>query len=283
MSRLIRFIALLYPRRWRQRYGAEFDALLKDVRPDGRTLADVLTGALAMHLRVWGSWNIFAVSALVGATLAAGLFVAIPKSYVSTELIKLEIERKPNGHHRFDTKRLNDSVESYGNLTELITLDGLYPNRRSKMPMASVVEEMRKNISISLGSSPAGHSLRITIGFNYSDPRMAQKVTQELATRFLNENLRQPQGIDLQILGPASLPQSPFYPSKPVIIGLGATCFLLLWAALSVWRSVSARQYATAGSSISSYGIPVRSAMASGPGTGCCAETPGECLPQSYY
>jgi hypothetical protein len=37
MSRLIRFIARFYPRSWRERYGAEFTALLEDVRPDGRT------------------------------------------------------------------------------------------------------------------------------------------------------------------------------------------------------------------------------------------------------
>jgi len=225
MSRLIHFLARLYPRSWQQRYGVEYAALLEDMRPDGRTAANVFIGALAMHIRAWKSWKILAASAGIAAAVVVGLFVAIPNSYVSRELIKFEWQT--GGRHRIDVKRLRESVESYGNLTELITVDGLYPNQRSRMPMEDVVEEMRRNIELTplLSAGVPG----FTIAFSYSDPRVAQKVTQELSSRFLNENLRQPQGINLQILDPASLPQSPFYPSKPVIIGFGIACFLLMW------------------------------------------------------
>lgn len=40
----------LYPRAWRERYGAEFQALLQDGRGDLRTSANVLWGALCEHI-----------------------------------------------------------------------------------------------------------------------------------------------------------------------------------------------------------------------------------------
>jgi hypothetical protein len=44
----------LYPRRWRDRYGEEFAALLAESRPGPRLLADVLRGALDAHVREGG-------------------------------------------------------------------------------------------------------------------------------------------------------------------------------------------------------------------------------------
>ena len=41
MKRLIRFLARLYPTRWRERYGEEFDALLEDSLPRWRDAWDV--------------------------------------------------------------------------------------------------------------------------------------------------------------------------------------------------------------------------------------------------
>jgi hypothetical protein len=46
MSWLLR----LYPRRWRERYGDEFAALLEDVRPGPRATLDVLVSGLLAHL-----------------------------------------------------------------------------------------------------------------------------------------------------------------------------------------------------------------------------------------
>ncbi|MBZ5580252.1 MAG: hypothetical protein LAP40_27155 [Acidobacteriia bacterium] len=53
MKRLVRVIARLYPKSWRDRYGVEFDALLDDAGADARTAADVLAGALLMQIRTW--------------------------------------------------------------------------------------------------------------------------------------------------------------------------------------------------------------------------------------
>jgi capsular polysaccharide biosynthesis protein len=251
MSRMIRFLARLYPRSWRERYGAEYAALLEDVRPDGRTAANVLTGALAMQVRNWKSWGILAGSALLGAAVIAGLFVAMPNSYVSSAVLKFG-EQGDRADTIDDINTLVMNVESRATMTRVITTFNLYQRERSRETLEDVIEEMKKQIIIQpLGANPA-----FAIRFNYYDPHVAQKVTQYLATLFLAENLRNNSSISLSVLDAASLPQSPFYPNKPLIIGFGVACFLVMWGALSARRSVSARRYATAGSSISSPELP---------------------------
>jgi Gram-negative bacterial TonB protein C-terminal len=47
---LLRWAARLYPESWRERYGAEFDALLEDVSPSFGDVCDVLGGALRARL-----------------------------------------------------------------------------------------------------------------------------------------------------------------------------------------------------------------------------------------
>jgi hypothetical protein len=50
MRRWIRLAAALYPRRWRERYSAEFQALIEDVNPGWREFTDVMLGALKMQM-----------------------------------------------------------------------------------------------------------------------------------------------------------------------------------------------------------------------------------------
>ncbi len=48
--RLARLLMSLYPRRWRERYGAEFEALLETGRGDLRTSINVVGAALREHI-----------------------------------------------------------------------------------------------------------------------------------------------------------------------------------------------------------------------------------------
>ena len=69
MRLVIRFAAKLYPRSWRERYGAEFDALLDDIGADPRIVLDVLTEAVGMQVR---RYSAIGSAGLLGAT-ALGL------------------------------------------------------------------------------------------------------------------------------------------------------------------------------------------------------------------
>lgn len=58
MRTLIRLAARLYPETWRERYAAEFDALLDDMSPSLRDVCDVLWGALRVRTTaVVDSWT----------------------------------------------------------------------------------------------------------------------------------------------------------------------------------------------------------------------------------
>jgi 1-aminocyclopropane-1-carboxylate deaminase/D-cysteine desulfhydrase-like pyridoxal-dependent ACC family enzyme len=79
MRRLSQFIARLYPRSWRERYGAEFFALLEDVGADWQTSADILKGALEMQIRAVGLVKILLAVGLAGTLTAMAARYAIPQ------------------------------------------------------------------------------------------------------------------------------------------------------------------------------------------------------------
>src|SRR5580658_6311591 len=71
MQRLSRIFAKLYPRRWRERYGAEFHALLDDSGADGRTAFNVLTGAMVMQVQTWKTWGPVVLLGAVALSVAS--------------------------------------------------------------------------------------------------------------------------------------------------------------------------------------------------------------------
>lgn len=49
----MRHISRLYPRRWRRRYGTEFEALIEELPTTPGNLVDVAAGAFRAHLAEW--------------------------------------------------------------------------------------------------------------------------------------------------------------------------------------------------------------------------------------
>lgn len=75
MKRLSHFLVCLYPRSWRERYGEEFSALIEDVSPTWRTVANVMKGALEMRTQTWSFGRILLAAGILGAlTLAIAHF-----------------------------------------------------------------------------------------------------------------------------------------------------------------------------------------------------------------
>jgi hypothetical protein len=67
MRTLIRLAAKLYPHSWRERYGAEFEALLNDTHADSGMALNVLKGAALMQFHRWwkaGTAVLFGAAAL---------------------------------------------------------------------------------------------------------------------------------------------------------------------------------------------------------------------------
>ncbi len=76
MNRWTRLAMLVYPRRWRQRYGMEFETLVDDTGGGWRVVADVTRHALLMrtrdHLRRLAAAPVFTITAVVTLAIAIG-------------------------------------------------------------------------------------------------------------------------------------------------------------------------------------------------------------------
>ena len=101
-------------------------------------------------------------------------------------------------------EQIHDRITATPNLIEVITKLNLYPDQRDHMPMSAVVRTMQGAIQLDLRSSDLANpsaaqhlnarqlsAIAFTIGFDYKDPLVAQQVTNELISRFLDEDLKQ--------------------------------------------------------------------------------------------
>jgi hypothetical protein len=223
MRSLIRFAARLYPRAWKERYGIEFAALLEDVSPDWRTSLDILKGALVMQMRSWNFGRMLAVAGAAGALVALAVSFAMPRRYDSTAVLRMVPLTADQVIH------LVQETENRPSLVQIIQTFGLYERERAKTPIEDIVERMKRQIII----RPLDNHSAFTIQFGYNDPVLAQRVTQDLTTRFIEAGVSEalhstdatvPQPIDLQVLDPANLPVRPVAPNRLniAIAGLAA-------------------------------------------------------------
>jgi len=98
---------------------------------------------------------------------------------------------------------IQQRVLSTSSLVEMITKFDLYAKTRLNTPIADVADVMRDKIKLELVSStfanPASaqrvspgqlSAIAFNLSFDYSDPLIAQQVTNELVSRFLDEDLK---------------------------------------------------------------------------------------------
>ncbi len=262
MKLLTRLAARLYPKPWRDRYGAEFAALLEDVKPDSRASLDIVKGALLMQMTGWNAGRILVVGGLLGALAAFGASYLIPKTYVSQAVVKTTPARTSSipaaDVDREVTDRINEisqNVFSRTALTTIIQRFGLYQGERSRMPLEDVIELMRKNIAIlpiqRMVGSPPPRVPAVAIQFSYQDPRVAQMVTQELVSRYIDQNMSAGAHafapITLELLDPASLPFNPVSPRPLRITTMGLALGLTLGAIVAYVQRTPQPMLASAG------------------------------------
>ena len=244
----MRFLARLYPASWRQRYGVEFAALLEDISPDWRASLDITKGALEMQIRSWNFGKILAITGVTGALLALGLSFAIPRQYVSTAVLKVDPPPSPVTAAAATAKTneyvlgLTQRVASRTALTATINRFDLYRAERARMPIEDVIESMKRNISIvpiRPAASGDGAGMAFAIRFVSGDAATAQKVTEDLAGRFIGQNVRyaaEAGPMTLRLLDPANLPRNPAFPKRPLITTLGLAAGLAVGIMLAGLR-----------------------------------------------
>lgn len=148
MSWIARLAMRLYPRQWRQRYGAELQALVEDSGTTWQSAVDVTKGALIMRLTAFDR-PVFAVSvcALLGAAAGAVAVAAMPVRHASAFTIAVE-SSAPTEEGRI--RALISKAFSDANLQGVIEQFGLYGRNSGQPESADAVLRFRQDIGVTL-------------------------------------------------------------------------------------------------------------------------------------
>jgi hypothetical protein len=180
MNRLAKMLAKLYPKCWRSRYEAEFEALLDEVKQSWRGALDILKGAISMQLRMWSSGKIVGVGAVAGLIVGLGCWLVMPNQYASLALVRIPAccdASTADGRERLDS--LMRFLLSRSTLSTMSQVHGLYPVELKKMPLEEVLQKMKQGIQIrpaTLGELSSRRAFQaIQIEFVYPDAALAQR------------------------------------------------------------------------------------------------------------
>jgi polysaccharide chain length determinant protein (PEP-CTERM system associated) len=143
---------------------------------------------------IFGPFLFTLVASVVGVYL-------YPDSFVSQAVVKIVPQQVPqNMVQSAINQQMSDRINSMAQtilsrsvLTTIINSFGLYQRERSRMPIEDVVEEMKRAIQIQPVASPTGTADRLpafAVSFSYDNRLIAQRVVQDLTSRFIDENIR---------------------------------------------------------------------------------------------
>jgi polysaccharide biosynthesis transport protein len=140
--------------------------------------------------------------------VSAGLALGLPSIYRSQATILIEQQEIPNELVRSTVTSyageriqiISQRVMTSENLGKIIDSYGLYKDERENTSMTLLAEKLRNDIGLDMISAdvvdprsgrPTTATIAFTLSFTNKDPRIAQKITNELVSLYLDENLRQ--------------------------------------------------------------------------------------------
>ncbi len=141
---------------------------------------------------VFGPFLLTLVASVVGVYIW-------PDRYESVALVKIVPQQVPeNMVQSTVTQDMADRITSLATtvlsrnvLTNIINNFSLYPNERKHLPTDDVVELMKKDLHINpiIAGSNGRNVPAFTVQFRYEDRKLANKVVQNVADRFIQESL----------------------------------------------------------------------------------------------
>jgi succinoglycan biosynthesis transport protein ExoP len=145
---------------------------------------------------IFGPFLVTLVASVVGVYMW-------PDSYESQATVRVVAQQVPENMVQSAVGQgMNQRISSMAQqimsrtvLSNIINTFGLYPRERAKMPIEDVIEEMRlKKIKITPVANIGGGEGRtvpaFSVSFSYENRYLAQRVVQDLVTRFIDENIR---------------------------------------------------------------------------------------------
>ena len=141
----------------------------------------------------WRRKWILVLPLLVASAAAVLVAQRLPNRYRSETLILVVPQRVPESYVKSTvTERIEDRLRSISQqilsrtrLERVIQDFDLYRSERKAVAMEDVVEKMRKDIAVDTVKGDA-----FTVSYTSGDARTAMKVTERLASMFIEENLR---------------------------------------------------------------------------------------------
>ncbi len=139
----------------------------------------------------------------------AGLVIAFvvaflwPDTYVSSATIRIVPPQVPASLVPTNVAqgmgdRINSmyqQITSKQNLGNMVNTYNLYPRERQRKPMEDIVEQMRRGVNLGaitpIGGDGSRQMAAFQISFVYDNRLLAQKVVQDLVSRFMTENTKQ--------------------------------------------------------------------------------------------
>ena len=143
---------------------------------------------------IFGPFLLTLVASVVGVYLW-------PDTYISQGAIKVTPQQVPQSMvptavNQLMTDRINSmeqTILSRTVLTTIINTFGLYQRERSRKPLEDVIDDMKRAIQILPVATVGGPGREVpafAVQFSYEDRYTAQRVTQDLISRFIDQNQR---------------------------------------------------------------------------------------------
>jgi polysaccharide chain length determinant protein (PEP-CTERM system associated) len=140
-------------------------------------------------------WKLLVACLLAATTIGLAVYLRMPKLYQCKSLLSYERQQinparmapeRDNQRLRDTISTLSDVVISRNNLEDIIKQFDLYHDARQQLPIEDVIDGMRRHIKI----SPSSRGDTFTVVFDGRDQEKVMKVTNALAAKFIEENLK---------------------------------------------------------------------------------------------
>ena len=174
---------------------------------------------LIMH-RKWLVLGTFVVVSVATYVVSSRL----PNVYTSSTLILVDPQKVPEsyvkstvtGDLRNRLGTLQQQILSATRLQKIIDTLNLYPEQRKNMAREDVIAMMQKDVSVSIVSNYGGSQdlEAFRIGYRGAEARLVSQVANDLATQFIDENLK---AREQQSTGTTEFLQNQLQESKKVL------------------------------------------------------------------
>ncbi|MFN7925763.1 MAG: Wzz/FepE/Etk N-terminal domain-containing protein [Bryobacteraceae bacterium] len=139
---------------------------------------------------------------LAGLTIAVMVAFFYPDTFQSSATIRVVPPTIPTrlvdpnfGMQMADRiNNMQQTILSRNTLTNIIQTHDLYRKERNSMPMEDIIERMSKAILVGQPqrvNSGSGNTAVFRIAYSYQNRYLAQRVTRDLVSRFMDENMRE--------------------------------------------------------------------------------------------